>query len=234
MKLLLVDDEAGIREGLALLLRRRGHDVRTAIDCASARAALADGLGYDALVTDWRLPDGVAGDFLALAHCPVVAISGHPDEIGDGHALAEVLTKPVLPSRLAAVLAALAPPPTAAPLQPLPPAAAAALASLVAGWPAAATVRLYDDGVLATLVADLPAGVAAPAVVPGGELAVARRGDGVRVTCRWRRVDASEPPANAHPADPADPVHGTAHGMPMKPAAGDPLPADLAELWSEP
>jgi hypothetical protein len=70
--------------------------------------------------------------------------------------------------------------------------------------------------------------------VPGGELAVARRGDGVRVTCRWRRVDASGAPANAHPADPADPVHGTAHGMPMKPAAGDPLPADLAELWSEP
>ncbi|MFN6147189.1 MAG: response regulator [Planctomycetota bacterium] len=230
MKLLLVDDEDGIREGLALLLRRRGHDVRTAADCAAARSALAD--EFDAVVTDWRLPDGVAGDFLALARCPVLAISGHPDEIGGDHAFADVLTKPVLPARLAAALAALAPAPPAAP--PLPPPAAAALPGLLAGWPATATVRLYDDGVQATLVADLPPGVAPPPAVAGAEVAVAHRRDGVRVTCRWPHGNGDVAPRGGHPAEPADPVHGTAHAMPMKPQAGDPLPAELAELWSEP
>lgn len=234
MKLLLVDDEAGIREGLALLLRRRGHDVRTAADCAGARAALASAADFDAVVTDWRLPDGVAGDFLALARCPVVAISGHPEEIGAEHALADVLTKPVLPARLAAALAGLAPAAVAPALPPLPPAAAAAVPALLAGWPASATVRLYDDGVHAALVADLPPGVAAPAAVAGGEVTVARRPDGLRVTCRWRRSGGDAEPAVPHPADPADPVHGSAHAMPMKAMAGDPLPAELAELWSEP
>lgn len=234
MKLLLVDDEAGIREGLALLLRRRGHDVRTAADCAGARAALAADAGFDAIVTDWRLPDGVAGEYLGAARCPVVAISGHPDEIGDGHAFADVLTKPVLPARLAAVLAALAPTVAPSPPPPLPAAAAAAVPALLAAWPASATVRLYDDGVHAALVADLPADVAPPLAVAGGEVAVARRHGGLRVTCRWRRSVADAAPDGSDPAEPADPVHGSAHAMPMKATAGAPLPAELAELWSEP
>jgi CheY-like chemotaxis protein len=232
VKLLLVDDEDGIREGLALLLRRRGHDVRTAADCAAARAALTD--DFDAVVTDWRLPDGVAADFLALVRCPVLAISGHPDEIGDARAFADVLTKPVLPARLTAALAAIAPAPAAAALPPLPPEAIAAMAALLAQWPATTRARLYDDGVLATLVADLPVGAVAPAAVAAGEVAVARRADGLRVTWRWRRRVGVGAAVDPCPAEPADPVHGSAHAMPMNAAAADPLPADLAELWSEP
>ena len=38
-RLLLVDDEPGIREGLAALLRRKGHEVRTAADCAAETPA---------------------------------------------------------------------------------------------------------------------------------------------------------------------------------------------------
>ena len=50
MKCLLVDDEPGIREGLAMLLRRRGFEVTTAGDCAAAAAAL-DAQNFDVVVT---------------------------------------------------------------------------------------------------------------------------------------------------------------------------------------
>lgn len=104
MKCLLVDDEPGIREGLAALLRRRGHEVRTAGDCDSAREALQH-RDYDLVVTDWRLPDGTALQFLGECPCPVVAISGHPEEIAPHPAVHVVMTKPVSPQRLLEVLA---------------------------------------------------------------------------------------------------------------------------------
>jgi DNA-binding NtrC family response regulator len=48
---LLVDDEPGIREGLAMLLRRRGFEVHTAGDCATAAERLANQT-FDVVVTD--------------------------------------------------------------------------------------------------------------------------------------------------------------------------------------
>ncbi|MBX3465245.1 MAG: response regulator [Planctomycetes bacterium] len=105
MRCLLVDDEPGIREGLAALLRRRGHEVRTAGDCAAAAAALAE-VEFDCVVTDWRLPDGLAARFVAGCPCPVVAVSGHPEEVEAWGAVREVLTKPVAPTRLLQALAA--------------------------------------------------------------------------------------------------------------------------------
>ncbi len=105
MKLLLVDDEPGIREGLAALLRRKGHVVEVAADCAAARAALATfGTELDLVLTDWRLPDGVAADFLAAAPCPAIAMSGHPEEAVGRPGVREVLTKPVAPARLLVTL----------------------------------------------------------------------------------------------------------------------------------
>ncbi|MCA8974168.1 MAG: response regulator [Planctomycetes bacterium] len=104
MKLLLVDDEAGIREGLAALLRRRGHEVLTAGDCAKARELL-DGDDVDLVITDWRLPDGRAAEFIARSTGPVVAMSGHPEEVAGYQAIHEVLTKPVQIGRLLAVIA---------------------------------------------------------------------------------------------------------------------------------
>lgn len=229
MKCLLVDDEPGIREGLAALLRRRGHDVRTAADVASARAALAD--DHDVLITDWRLPDGVAGDFLAAARCPAIAVSGHPEEIGPEHRLAAVLTKPVLPSRLLEAIAAVAspPPPTAA---PLPAADEAAIAAFLATMPPAAAATLFDDGVAATVVVDLPPGAAPPAGLDPAIRPTLRDGRWQLVFRRRRSDAAAGWPGN--PAEPADPVHGNAHAMPMRPPIDDRLPADLAELWSEP
>ena len=72
MRCLLVDDEPGIREGLAMLLRRRGYEVQTAGDCAEARARL-DAQSFDIVVTDWRLPDGFASSFVDGCPCPVLA-----------------------------------------------------------------------------------------------------------------------------------------------------------------
>ena len=103
MKCLLVDDEDGIRDGLAALLRLRGHEVRTAADRRSALAMLHDQT-FDVLLTDWRLPDGDAADLIATATCPVVAASGHPEEVRGGDRLFAVLQKPIAPARLFCVL----------------------------------------------------------------------------------------------------------------------------------
>lgn len=105
MRCLLVDDEPGIREGLAALLRRRGHEVRTAGDCEAAAKALAEA-EFDCVVTDWRLPDGLAARFVAACASPVIAVSGHPEEVERYSSMREVLTKPVSPTRLLAALAA--------------------------------------------------------------------------------------------------------------------------------
>ena len=60
---LVVDDEAGIRELLARALARAGHEVTTAGSAAEA-SALLERLTYDVLVVDRNLPDG---DGLELA-----------------------------------------------------------------------------------------------------------------------------------------------------------------------
>lgn len=232
MRILLVDDEAGIREGLAALLRRRGHEVRTAADCAAATTALAD--DYDVLVTDWRLPDGVAGSFLAAARGPVIAVSGHPEEIGPEHRLAAILTKPVRPTELMAAIDAAA---QVALPKALEDAAsdpvAVALAAFADSLPAGSAARIYDDGVFATVVADLPDGEPPPSAPATGDFHLARHGGRWRVSWRLRR-DGGGGAAAGGAADPADPVHGNAHGMPMRDPIGPRLPADLADLWSEP
>lgn len=104
MRILLVDDEPGIREGLAALLRLKGHEVLTAGDCRRAGALLAEE-ELDLVVTDWRLPDGRASEFVARAGCPVVAMSGHPEEVEGHQGIGEVLTKPVMPARLVELVA---------------------------------------------------------------------------------------------------------------------------------
>jgi CheY-like chemotaxis protein len=103
MKCLLVDDEDGIREGLAALLQLRGHEVRTAADRQHALDLLAQ-QQFDLVITDWRLPDGNAHDVVAQALSPVIAASGHPEEITGKERLFALLQKPILPSKLFALL----------------------------------------------------------------------------------------------------------------------------------
>jgi len=56
MKILVVDDEPGLRHTLSLILQGEGHEVATAADGAQALAALADAPA-DLVLCDLRMPD---------------------------------------------------------------------------------------------------------------------------------------------------------------------------------
>jgi two-component system, NtrC family, response regulator PilR len=62
---LVVDDEADIRELLVLTLMRMGIEADTAPTCADAFARLGE-RAYDLCITDMRLPDGEGLDVLRL------------------------------------------------------------------------------------------------------------------------------------------------------------------------
>ncbi len=284
MKCLLVDDEPGIREGLAAWLRRHGLDVRTAASCAAARAALAD--EFDVVVTDWRLPDGLAASFLHGVTTPVLAVSGYPEEVARLPAVRAVLTKPTPPARLLAAIHGVLPAPARAPadtLAQLPEDVRAAIAAF-ADHVGCAAVELADDGTFVVATATVAAGADARTASPHGDLRVSTLGDRSRVELRLRRdgwpaadlpiVRAGEPWPD-HGELGVD-FHGTtiaaaafeellartaaaaaagrrvqwlnvppslrsyaagqgrAHDMPMRDAVGPRLPAELADLWSDP
>ncbi|MCW8138221.1 MAG: response regulator transcription factor [Planctomycetota bacterium] len=111
--LLLVEDDADIREDLAELLTDEGYEVETAPDGRAALAALRRRAGWGLVLLDLMMPvmDGWAfrraqlGD-PALAAIPVVVISGAADLAGTARALgvAEAVQKPF---ELDALLAAI-------------------------------------------------------------------------------------------------------------------------------
>ncbi len=195
MRCLLVDDEPGIREGLATLLRRQGHDVHTAGDCEGAIAAIAAS-AFDVVITDWRLPDGVATRFLADCPCPVVAVSGHPEEVRRHAAVREVLTKPVAPARLFAALAAVLAP---APLGPCPPPldVQAVIDAVRRHLPDDAVVETLDDGAFLVVQADLDdENAIAGLATLGGDLRILSKQGRLRLDlrlCRDGRPDPSVP-----------------------------------------
>ncbi len=116
LRVLVVDDEASILEGLRALLQEWGCEIRTADNEASAIAAVADWpLAPDLVISDLRLREGRSGlDVLrALArqygHDPqrppfarlLVTGETRPDRIGEIAAnRIPVLFKPVSPPRL--------------------------------------------------------------------------------------------------------------------------------------
>jgi len=204
MNCLLVDDEPGIREGLAALLRRKGHAVHTAGDCRGAAEWLAAG-GLDLVITDWRLPDGTADRFFAACRCPVVAVSGHPEEVRAAPPVCLVLTKPVAPARLLEALAdhGRASPGPAAP-RPLPRDAAEVVAAVLDGLAAAgaadpATAELEDDGIFVVLRVPLHGDAGLDRLADlGGDLRVLAPGGAARLElrlCRDGRPDPALPVA---------------------------------------
>ncbi|MGF6788875.1 hybrid sensor histidine kinase/response regulator [Paraburkholderia sp. 35.1] len=113
-RVLCIDDEPSILEGLASLLERWGCDVRGARDEAGALAALADGFVPDAVLCDYQLANHRTGAQALSAIRGVLAREGHGKVVtllitGD-MASAEltalalqgipVLHKPVTPARL--------------------------------------------------------------------------------------------------------------------------------------
>ena len=117
-RILVVEDEPAVREGLMVLLQAWGADV----DAFDSLAALQAGLADPALaaphlaIVDYRLPSGATGiDALALLRArwpgtrlPAIMVTGsslggHEDEAAkhDFH----LLIKPVLPNKLRAMIA---------------------------------------------------------------------------------------------------------------------------------
>ncbi len=86
MKILIVDDEHGIRTMIATTLKRVGYDIIEATDGAEALHLLRGGLVVDALITDIRMP-GADGWAVAKAYreqypeLPVLYITGQADDI---------------------------------------------------------------------------------------------------------------------------------------------------------
>jgi len=66
-RILVCDDERGLREMLRVLLRRAGHDVVAVEGVREALARLKSDEPYDAVVTDLMMPDGSGFDVLAAA-----------------------------------------------------------------------------------------------------------------------------------------------------------------------
>ncbi len=84
-RVLIVEDEPGIRLALSGLLRREGYEVAQASDGREALTRLRDG-AYDLVLTDLALGSGPSGlDVLRCAReaapeCPVVMITAHGSE----------------------------------------------------------------------------------------------------------------------------------------------------------
>jgi len=208
MKCLLVDDEPGIREGLAALLRRKGHEIHTADDCTSAAAAIGAET-FDVVVTDWRLPDGHAAQFVVGCPWPVVAVSGHPEEVEQHAIVRTVLQKPVSPSRLlAAIEAAREAAPVTAPVT-FPDDVRRVLDAARSAVPAGSELRIEDDGTFVTWHAELADDAAVPALRElGGDLCVRRTANAWRLELRLCRDGRPDPAMPAVAATAPWPAHG--------------------------
>jgi len=62
MKLLIVEDDAGIRKLFSYMRRGTGHDAEYAEDLATAARKIAELSECALLITDYKLPDGLALD----------------------------------------------------------------------------------------------------------------------------------------------------------------------------
>ncbi|HEX5659890.1 MAG TPA: sigma-54 dependent transcriptional regulator [Polyangiales bacterium] len=66
-RILVCDDEAGLREMLEVLLRRAGYEVQATSTCRAALEALRGEARYDLVVSDLALPDGSGMQVLEAA-----------------------------------------------------------------------------------------------------------------------------------------------------------------------
>jgi signal transduction histidine kinase/ActR/RegA family two-component response regulator len=111
VRILLVDDNQDTLNFLAVLLRRRGHDITAASDMATA-LKLASATDLDLLISDIELPDGSGHELMKSIRSsrlvPGIAMSGFGtvDDVERSHAagFALHLTKPVDFGRLEAAI----------------------------------------------------------------------------------------------------------------------------------
>ena len=110
LSVLLVEDNKDTREYLALVLRRRGHEVTAAARLSEALRAAAES-SFDLLISDIELPDGSGLDLMRHLHgrgLRALAMSGYGSEEDVRMSLeagfAEHMTKPVELARLIAAI----------------------------------------------------------------------------------------------------------------------------------
>ena len=81
LRILLIEDHADTLETVTLLLRKSGHDVVAAANCAQARAHAAESDNIEAVVGDLGLPDGDGLDLLVELkqqyNCPTIALTAY-------------------------------------------------------------------------------------------------------------------------------------------------------------
>jgi two-component system OmpR family response regulator len=92
MRVLILDDDCDLAEGLAALVEALGHTVTVAHDCETA-CALATAQTFDFILADVELPDGDGRtacegmrDAGASQDAYMVAMTGRPDLWGDDFA----------------------------------------------------------------------------------------------------------------------------------------------------
>jgi DNA-binding response OmpR family regulator len=114
MRVLVVEDDAGIREPLREYLERAGVTVDCADDLASASACLR-AAAHDAIVLDWMLPDGDGVDWLRALRTagdatPVILLTARAEltdkVLGLELGADDYVTKPFEPRELLARLRA--------------------------------------------------------------------------------------------------------------------------------
>jgi two-component system phosphate regulon response regulator PhoB len=123
-RILIVEDEAAIRQMIAFNLSRAGFEVDEAEDCSSARLRIADARP-DLLLVDWMLPDSSGLELTrtlrredANRDIPIIMLTARAEEQdkirGLDGGVDDYITKPFSPrellSRINAVLRRVAPP----------------------------------------------------------------------------------------------------------------------------
>lgn len=82
LRILLVDDEALVRAGTAMMLDELGHVVVEASSAKQALELLADDAGFDLLMTDFKMPDMDGLEMVERARqrgpaVPVILMTGY-------------------------------------------------------------------------------------------------------------------------------------------------------------
>lgn len=81
--ILIIDDEASLRQTLARILQRAGYEVTTAVDAKEGLALISEHT-FDLVYSDIRMPDMSGLEFLKVIHAkfpelPVVLFTAQPD-----------------------------------------------------------------------------------------------------------------------------------------------------------
>jgi CheY-like chemotaxis protein len=112
-RILLIENDADVRESLALLLEAKGYQVAAAGDGRAAVACLQGFLLPHLILLDLRMPEMNGWEFLEhrerdpfVAHIPVVIMSGASDalETAGKVGAADCLIKPFAFSRLQSIV----------------------------------------------------------------------------------------------------------------------------------